>query len=1681
MCTGGCRRGDRDGRHGLTVGRHGQLPDAHRLGVQPELHQSVGLEAAQLHGQGRPGRHRSDGGGDGRLLPRLRLLDLHRSAGQLRTRRILHDHSVLSELRVRRDQQTRRQRALGVDRGIRQLHIVEPDRHRRSRAEARERHAHRLPGTHRVGVESELRIDHRVAVAQVVVGTRLGCVTVLRGRRTVHGHLRDGRELRPRDRRGGGHPDVAGRGLREVHVLPLGGVLPLSRGDGRVRLSVGRHRDLVALDRTVLVGTAAQVRDAVDLLGGAEVERHHVRVRRRRRTPPTVPERAGVAVEHVRGRTVFTRRLLGARRHGDLRVGDAGSRGHRHLLGGGDRAHIAVREVRRGDPDADGRSRGRGRCGDQPGGLHAVAGRDLAEQVRRAVGDLDRVALRHLELHADVLDGDGLAVGEGGRERGLRTGAQHTRFAGHRRAGSAAGRRAEVGDREVVQHEVHVRSPDALESHPGVVAASDDHVLRELRRLQRLRDPGAAERGRGDRAASHRVGSGQPAVRTARSDLVVEPDAVGVSLLQRNERRVGAVDDSVVLGVRHERVIAVERRVHREPREGSGIERLGGVAPVAVRIRVVPARDARARVVDAVGVALHERPPAGLVALEIVRVHRAGRERRRGVGRDAGIVDADLRVTRDGTDGDGDLTGCRSQERRRAALVVLARLGVGAHVVVRRREVPGARHRTGAGVDRDAHVTGGGGVDLHLRGERVPLPGSESGHRLRDRRRGCTENGDVVAPGVVLRTAQVGALDCHIPLRVPDIERAGVEPGVVEAGVAVLDGRTLRAALGHHHVGRSLLCTERQLTACRVDRADLDAPLVAELEHVEGGVAAEGLGEAERLVSPGGRVEVHLVGVDGRAGVLVGLQRLPRQQVRVAAQHRGTVHRDDPGAAVHAHRHVVRQGRLGARLVGEQVEVLQELGRQALLPDVVDEAVPVAVADPALGVDQSLLPEQGVVVPDVGLPVLDEAHHGGVDALVVLAAVGQVVRPVRPDRAVDELVAPLGRDLEVHAVQLVRELFGDPPVGVVHVDVDAAEAGDLVAQLLEAVEHPAGSEVGLLVDVVRLVEPVPARLVRGRAVEDRGVEGVRLRIDLGGVDVHAHVGVELRALVDEVVQVGEAARALVVVPAVVGVRRVVAFTAVTLVEHPLAETVRLVRDALGVVEHQVEVVRRAGGEVEGDAADHALGDPVGSETRGVDLAVADRGILPVDPRVGVAVGGEEDGHLGQGVRRHPAVDGGGRMDQPGAGADLGRASCGLGHTGGQAGVPRCGAAGGLGGRVGDHAAHESPVAEECEGRTLLPGRRRCVHRDVLIGVLRAVGADHRAIEHRPGIRGTRGEEGVVGKTERGHGRRALDRGDLEPDGAVLRDADAAAHGDVDARQRRHVVDSGGRRRRGGLRRVGGAVDRPGLRRGALAGDALTAHSVPGDAGELRRDDSGRAAVGDLDRLIGVGDLGLGDDRRQLLVGEDLDLAGPTARGPLRVDHEQGHVPAVLRGVERDALLLVVRGRRMKRRRSRGCAPPALRRRVARDIGIIAHVDLDRLRGDALPPLDRVVEGLHRERPLQIDDDPVRERGVGGVPRCPLRREISVERTQGRAVEGWRSRIGVRLARHRVQAVVGLGDRDQVGSLRGWRLSEHATECERRRQQGAEGDGGAGRSGRFRHVLPLGRGDAGSTDAPVRRR
>ncbi len=97
-----------------------------------------------------------------------------------------------------------------------------------------------------------------------------------------------------------------------------------------------------------------------------------------------------------------------------------------------------------------------------------------------------------------------------------------------------------------------------------------------------------------------------------------------------------------------------------------------------------------------------------------------------------------------------------------------------------------------------------------------------------------------VATGLVLRAAERSRAPTHIALGVPGIERTGVEPRVVEAGIVILDGRPLRAALRHHDVGLALVAVERQLTAIRIDRADLDASLVAELEHVEGGVAAEG-------------------------------------------------------------------------------------------------------------------------------------------------------------------------------------------------------------------------------------------------------------------------------------------------------------------------------------------------------------------------------------------------------------------------------------------------------------------------------------------------------------------------------------------------------------------------------------------------------------------------------------------------------------------------------------------------------------------------------------------------------------------------------------------------------------------------------------------------------------------------
>ncbi len=260
----------------------------------------------------------------------------------------------------------------------------------------------------------------------------------------------------------------------------------------------------------------------------------------------------------------------------------------------------------------------------------------------------------------------------------------------------------------------------------------------------------------------------------------------------------------------------------------------------------------------------------------------------------------------------------------------------------------------------------------------------------------------------------------------------------------------------------------------------------------------------------------------------------------------------------------------------------------------------------------------------------------GVDALVGGPAVVLVTGPVRPDRVALELVRPLAGDLEAHRVQLGGEFVGEPAAGVVGVDVDGLDARGLFAQFLEPVEDRARAQVGALVDVVRLVEPVPAVDL---ALDQAGAEVPGLRVRLGDVDVHGEVGVVARADGGEFVEVGQAAGPHVVVAAVVGVARVVALVGVALLQHPLAEVVGGQRDPLDVVEGLQERVGGLAGEVERDVLDDAFGHAVRAERAGHGVAVGDGAVLPGHLAVAVGVAGEHHRGLRQRVRGHARVGG----------------------------------------------------------------------------------------------------------------------------------------------------------------------------------------------------------------------------------------------------------------------------------------------------------------------------------------------------------------------------------------------------------------------------------------------------------
>ena len=198
-----------------------------------------------------------------------------------------------------------------------------------------------------------------------------------------------------------------------------------------------------------------------------------------------------------------------------------------------------------------------------------------------------------------------------------------------------------------------------------------------------------------------------------------------------------------------------------------------------------------------------------------------------------------------------------------------------------------------------------------------------------------------------------------------------------------------------------------------------------------------------------------------------------------------------------------------------------------------------------------------------------------------------------------------------------------------HIEVDEVHVvADFLAEVSETAYTRTGCQIVDAVDADTLIKPVPAVAQAACRVAAHHVlaEGLGFRIHFGGVDVHTEASAILGALFHHGVHVVGAAETLADI-AVVRVAGVVAFIAVALEQHGLAEAVGVEGDLLDVVKRGQERVLRLGAEVHGDAPCDQLGHFLGLVWVVHDVAVCDRAIFPVDRAVLVLVAGDGDGHL----------------------------------------------------------------------------------------------------------------------------------------------------------------------------------------------------------------------------------------------------------------------------------------------------------------------------------------------------------------------------------------------------------------------------------------------------------------------
>ena len=330
------------------------------------------------------------------------------------------------------------------------------------------------------------------------------------------------------------------------------------------------------------------------------------------------------------------------------------------------------------------------------------------------------------------------------------------------------------------------------------------------------------------------------------------------------------------------------------------------------------------------------------------------------------------------------------------------------------------------------------------------------------------------------------------------------------------------------------------------------------------------------------------------------------------------------------------------------LEVLDELSGHIMGVQVLDVGGIVVAALPAFEVLHVVAAEQRgvgsaavlrvVANPAVLLVVAQEAHHFGVLALGGVAAVGQISCPVLEGGVVLVAGTPFGGHTPAVVVDHLAHLAGFPRIFrtgrsqvAPHIEVDEVHVvADFLAEVSETAYTRTGCQIVDTVDADTLIKPVPAVAQAACRVAAHHVlaEGLGFRIHFGGVDVHTEASAILGALFHHGVHVVGAAETLADI-AVVRVAGVVAFIAVALEQHGLAEAVGVQGHLLDVVKRGEERVLRLGAEVHGDTPCHQFGNFLGLVRVVHDVAVGDCAILPVDGTVFVLVAGDGHGHLRQ--------------------------------------------------------------------------------------------------------------------------------------------------------------------------------------------------------------------------------------------------------------------------------------------------------------------------------------------------------------------------------------------------------------------------------------------------------------------